>query len=113
MRQIGKWEGLKPDAARSGERGEENPVPAKQHIPNPLNPGNLKLYTPLEHSDVSGMDSHCLARPKIVRHYLAIEFDPGLAGTRHLLQKKTVTSKDSRSKRLLEPYTQINSRGRT
>ena|ERR1700730_12517209 len=113
MSEIGKWKGLKPNTARSGERSQKYPITAEEHIPNALDPGDLKLDTPFEHTDVSGMDSHCLALSKIVRYDLTIEFDPGLTSAGHFLQQKAVAPEYSRPKRLLESDTQVDSWSRT
>ena len=113
MRQVGEWKRLKPDTARSCQGSQKYPITAEEHIPNALDPGDLKLHASLEHTDVTGMDSHRFSLSKIIRHHFAIEFNPGLASAGHLLQQKTVSSEYSRPKRLLESDTQVNSRSRT
>ena len=79
MREVGQGKGLKPNPARTGERGKKNTVTAKEHVSNPRNPGDLKLDAPFEHPDMAWMDSHRLAWPQIVGHNLPVKFDPCLA----------------------------------
>jgi len=113
MREVGQGKGLKPNPARTGERGKKNTVTAKEHIPDPLNPGDLKLDTSFEHPDMTRMDSHRFSLPQVVGHNLPVEFNPCLASARHPLQQEAIAPEDPSPKRLLKSDTEVNPRGRT
>src|ERR1700730_11800013 len=113
MRQVRQRQRLQPDASRPGKCGKEDAVTAKKHVANALDTRDLKTNTRLEHTDVSGVDSHGFFRPQIVGHYLAVELDPCLTCTSQPLQQEAVTTKNAGAERLLKSHTEVDSRRRT
>ncbi len=74
--EAGDRKGLQPDAARAGERGEEDAIAAKDHVSDAGDALNLEGDGGLEGSDVAGMDAEKFAGSEVFDDEFAREFEP-------------------------------------
>ncbi len=95
-------QGLEPDAARAGERGEEDAVAAEDHVAYAGDTLDLEGDAGLERSDVTGMDAEGFTGGKVFDDELAGELEPGYPLAVDLLQEETIAAEDACAEGLLE-----------
>src|SRR5260370_38091613 len=79
VRQVLHGHRLQPDAARTGQRGEEQAAAAEESVLNAGNGGDVELDRLLVHADMAGMYAPGVAGLQAVGRVLAVELDPGRA----------------------------------
>src|SRR6266481_2658076 len=100
--EFGDGQGLQPDFAGAGERGQEDAVAPEDHILDSGNGGDLERHTGLECADVARMHAQGFAGLKVLYDQLTREFDPGSTLTGDVLQQETVSAEDARAQGLLK-----------
>src|SRR5580658_97783 len=110
VRQSGDGQGLEPDAAGAGQRGQEDSVAAEDHVLDAGDGGDLKCDAGLECADVAGMDAQGFAGLQVADNEFAREFEPGSALSADLLQQEAVAAENSGAQGLLEADADLNLR---
>ena len=59
--QVGEWQALQPDPPRAGQRGEEQPLTAEQHVGETLDRRDVIVNSRLKTGDVTGVHFHRFA----------------------------------------------------
>src|SRR5712691_2486741 len=112
VRQVLHGHRLQPDAARTGQRGQEEAAAAEESVLDARDGGDIELHRLLVHPDVAGMHAQGVAGLQVVSHDLAVELAPGRALSLQSLHAKTGAAEYARAQPLLEADRELDANRR-
>ena len=108
MSEAADGQGLEPDAAGTGEFGEEDAVAAKDHVFEAADEGDLEADAGMEGPNMAGVYAEHFAGLEVFDDDFAGELEPCRAYSADALEEEAVAAEDASTERLLKADAELD-----